>query len=143
MLNALRMMGSSNFNAVSNTMTGTIGSGYVATMGIGVHQASSSGAGATTFAGLPGYGGTGMMGSYLLHPVSNNSAPVAGSAHPPVIASDLHQTMADIMRDLLGGNSSSTDAGAQLGIQNMLEVMDDIQLVGLAHMGQLFSPIVP
>lgn len=146
MFNTLRMMGSASFNAGPNSVTGTIGSGYAVTMGLGSHQPSSSGAGAATFVGLPGSGIAGMMGSYLVHPAWSSSVQAPGNGLPSaVIAGDLHPTMIDIMQDALNGDGISPSVGTdlQFGVQHMLEVMDDIQLVGLNHMSQLFSPIVP
>lgn len=142
--NTSSMMGS--FNNFAAAHAAIPGSGNGTITGFGPAQMLNGVAGAPASAGTNGLGSFPMMGNFLQHPLLNGTGAGSAATGMPFFGSGatlggiggLHQTMVAVMQDVLGGsaiNSSVVPGSAQ----NMFDIMTDIQLVGLPHVG-LFSP---
>lgn len=142
--NTSSMMGS--FNNFAGAYLATPGSGNATITGLGPAQMLNGVAGVPASAGANGLGSFPMMGNFLQHPLLNTTGASSESTGMPFLGSGatiggsggLHQTMVDVMQDVLGGNTVNSSVAPDVA-QNMFDIMTDIHLVGLPHAG-LFSP---
>ena len=142
--NTSSMMGS--FNNFAAAHAATPGSGNGTITGFGPAQMLNGIAGVPAVAVANGLGSFPMMGNFLQQPLLNGAGAGSAATAMPFFGSGatlgdiggLHQTMVDVMQDVLSGNAINSPAVPDVA-QNMFDIMTDIYLVGLPHAG-LFSP---
>ena len=142
--NPSSMMGSFNNFAAAYPVVPGSGGGTIT--GSGPAHMLNGFAGVPASAGANGLGSFPMMGNFLQHPLLNGTGASSAATGMPFLGSGvtiggnggLHQTMVDVMQDVLGGNAINSTV-APGAAQNMFDIMTDIHLVGLPHAG-LFTP---
>ena len=127
----LGMMNSLIASHISNG-TLTLGNGGMIT-NIGAFPMLNGVLGTNATIGAPGFVGGSMMGgnaSFAGGTMMGGAASLGGTS--------LHNSMVDVMQDILTGNGSTGTTGV---VQNMFDVMGNVTLVGMPHVGLDLFPV--